>query len=71
MTTFQIGQTYSTRSACDHDCIVSVTVSARTAQTIKTTVYGKAKTLRVAVYNGVECVKPWGSFSMAPIVSAA
>ena len=27
-------------------------------------------TLRVYVYEGVERVKPWGSYSMAPIVSA-
>jgi hypothetical protein len=26
--------------------------------------------LRVKVWNGVEQVKPWGTYSMAPIVSA-
>jgi len=64
---FEAGKTYSTRSVCDHNCIISVKVVGRTAKTIKT---DKGKTLRVYVYEGVERVKPWGSYSMAPIVSA-
>jgi hypothetical protein len=68
MTTFQAGKTYTTRSACDHNCVISLTVASRTAKSIKTT---DGKTLRVAEYNGAEFVKPWGSYSMAPIVRAA
>lgn len=67
MTTFQTGKTYATRSICDHDCIIRVAVASRTAKTIKT---ADGKTLRVSVYQGVEQVKPWGSYSMAPIVDA-
>jgi hypothetical protein len=67
MTTFQAGKTYTTRSACDHDCVIRVTVASRTAKTIKTEA---GKTLRIGVYQGVEFVKPWGSYSMAPIVNA-
>jgi len=67
MTKFEAGKTYSTRSVCDHDCIIRVTVAKRTAKTITTT---EGKTLRIAEYNGVEQVKPWGSYSMAPIVGA-
>lgn len=66
--TFQAGSTYSTRSPCDHDCVIRVTVASRTAKTIKT---AAGKTLRIGVYQGVEFVKPWGTYSMAPIVSAA
>jgi hypothetical protein len=33
-TTFNVGQTYSTRSICDHECIHSVTIVARTAKTV-------------------------------------
>lgn len=70
MSKFQAGKTYATRSACDHDCIIRVAVIRRTAKTITATVRGEEKTLRVSEYDGVEQVKPWGSFSMAPIVSA-
>ncbi len=68
MATFQIGKTYKTRSICDHDCIIAVHVESRTAKTIKTPT---GKVLRISVFEGVERVKPWGSYSMAPVVSAA
>lgn len=69
MKTFEAGKTYFTRSVCDHDCLVKVAVVSRTAKTIKT---ADGKSLRVAVsYDGTrEQVKPWGSYSMAPIVGA-
>lgn len=68
MSKFIDGKTYTTRSACDHDCIISVTVAKRTAKTITTT---DGKTLRISTdHSGAECVKPWGSFSMAPVVRA-
>ena len=67
MTTFQVGKTYATRSICDHNCIIRVCVASRTAKTIKT---ADGKTLRVNVYNGTEQVKPWGAYSMAPIIGA-
>lgn len=67
---FETGKTYFTRSACDHNCIISVTVAERTAKTIKT---AAGKTLRIGSYkiDGAEFVKPWGSYSMAPIVTAS
>ena len=34
MTKFEIGKTYSMRSICDHDCVWTYTVTARTAKTI-------------------------------------
>ena len=68
MTTFQVGKTYTTRSACDHNCVFSVVVASRTAKTIKT---ADGKTLRIGMYDGAEFVKPMGSYSMAPIVCAS
>jgi hypothetical protein len=68
MSKFQAGKTYQTRSICDSEQIIAVTVAKRTAKTIKTT---GGKTLRVGQYDGVEFVRPWGNYSMAPIVRAA
>jgi hypothetical protein len=64
---FVTGNTYQTRSIGDSQCIVSVTVAKRTAKTITTE---RGKTLRIAERNGVEFVKPWGTYSMAPMVGA-
>lgn len=68
--TFEAGKTYTTRSVCDHDCVISVTIQKRTAKTVTAEVRGEVKTFRVAVYDGAEFIKPWGSYSMAPIVRA-
>jgi hypothetical protein len=72
MNTFQVGRTYTTRSIGDHECIITVTVVARTAKTIKANLgpHRGIKTLRIGTRDGAECVKPWGSFSMAPTVQA-
>ena len=67
MNTFQAGKTYATRSACDHDCIIRVTIAKRTAKTVTTEA---GKTFRISEYCGVEQVRPWGVYSMAPIVGA-
>ena len=67
MTKFETGQTYFTRSVADYDTIVRVTVAKRTDKTIVTAAGDR---LRINVWNDVEQVKPWGSFSMAPIVGA-
>ena len=66
--TFEAGKTYTGRSVCDHDCIISVSVAKRTAKSIRTT---EGKTLRIAVsFDGEEYVMPWGRYSMAPMVRA-
>lgn len=68
---FAVGSIYTTRSACDHACVISVSVLSRTAKTIKADCGHRGiRTLRIAEYDGVEFVKPWGSYSMAPVVSA-
>ncbi len=67
MATFKTGNSYSTRSICDHDCKISITVASRTKCFVKTT---DGKRLKVTEYNGAETVKPWGTYSMAPIITA-
>lgn len=68
---FETGKTYTTRSACDHNCIFSIKVVSRTAKTIKTVdKFGEPRTYRVSVSGGVERVS-MGSYSMAPGFSAA
>lgn len=70
MIKFEAGKTYSTRSICDHDCVISVTIEKRTAKTVTATFRGEQKTFRVGEYDGAEFIKPWGSYSMAPVIRA-
>jgi hypothetical protein len=67
MTKFETGKTYYTRSVADYDTIVRVTVAKRTDKTIVTAAGDR---LKIKVWDGIEQVKPWGSYSMAPIVGA-
>ncbi len=67
MNTFQAGRTYQTRSICDSECLIRATIAKRTAKTVTT---ADGKTFRISVYEGVEQFKPWGSYSMAPAISA-
>jgi hypothetical protein len=67
---FQVGRSYYTRSIGDADCIISLAVIGRTAKTIKAKTARGIQTFRVSEYAGVEQVKPWGSYSMAPILGA-
>jgi len=67
MVKFYAGKTYQTRSVCDADTIIRVTVAKRTDKMIVTST---GERLRIKVWQDVEQVKPWGSYSMAPIVSA-
>ncbi len=70
MKKFEIGKTYTMRSACDHNCSWSYTVTARTASTITVTDGKEVKKLRInntlSNWNKAETVKPLGSYSMAP-----
>jgi hypothetical protein len=71
MAKFEAGKYYSTRSACDHECVITIQVVKRTAKTIVADCgYRGVKRLRISERDGVETVKPWGSYSMAPMISA-
>jgi hypothetical protein len=64
---FQVGKTYETSSIGDSNCKIAETIVARTTSTVTT---AKGKKFRISEYNGVEQFKPWGSYSMAPILAA-
>jgi hypothetical protein len=64
---FEVGKSYATRSIVNSDHWVRITVAKRTAKFLTTT---EGKRLGISIYNGVEQVKPWGSYSMCPIVGA-
>jgi hypothetical protein len=70
MTKFEVGKTYATRSIGDHNCIFSFTILARTAKTVTVTVHGKTVRRGLSLWNGVEQFKPFGSYSMAAVISA-
>ena len=72
---FEVGKTYYTRSICNHDCVITGKVLRRTAATVTMEVRGEGvKTLRISkglsAMCGAEAVKPWGSYSMAPTLTA-
>ncbi len=64
---FQVNKTYYTRSICDSDCIYKITIQSRTSKTIKT---DDDQVLRIKVRDSVEFVKPFGTYSMSPIITA-
>jgi hypothetical protein len=64
---FEAGQTYATRSICDADMVISIKVVSRTAKRLKTE---DGKTLGIYEYEGIEQVRPWGRYSMCPIIGA-
>ena len=74
MKRFEIGKTYTCRSICNHDCVWSYTVTARTAKTITVTDGKQESRMRISAkvseYRGAESVYPLGQYSMAPILSA-
>jgi hypothetical protein len=70
-TQFEVGKTYQTRSICDHDCIYSFTILARTAKTITTKVHGNTVRRGLTIWNDVEEFKPFGSYSMCAIIRAS
>jgi len=72
MIQFKTGSVYRTRSPGDHDCILDYKIISRTAKTLKSfdKMTNEVKTYRISVWENVEQFKPWGSFSMCPIMSA-
>lgn len=70
--TFQVGKTYSTRSACDYDCVFSWTVISRTAKRmVLEDRHGHQKTVGIGRYytGDMESAKPQGTFSMCPVIT--
>ncbi len=73
MMKFETGKTYAVSSICDHDCIYTATILKRTVATVTANIGGRGvKTFRIGKsYDGAECFKPLGSYSMAPTIRAA
>lgn len=75
MKTFEIGKTYTTRSAGDHNCIWSFTITARTAATVTAVDdQGAEKKYRInkrlTACRDAETILPLGNYSMCPVLSA-
>lgn len=74
MRKFEIGNQYSMRSICDHECVWTYTVTARTESTITITDGKEVKTCRIvkdlSQYRNAETVRPLGKYSMCPLLSA-
>lgn len=74
MKTFEIGNKYSMRSICDHDCVWTYEVVKRTAATITITDGKQTKTCRInkrsSEYRNAETIYPLGQYSMCPSLSA-
>jgi len=68
---FNAGQTYSTRSVCNHDCVFSFTILRRTAKSIWTEVDGQVVRRAIEVYQGEETFYPFGHYSMCAIIGAS
>lgn len=74
MRQFEIGKTYTMRSACDHECVWEYTVTKRTKSTITITDGEKTKTCRInkaiSEWDNTETIHPLGQYSMAPSLRA-
>lgn len=69
-TKFIVGQTYSQSFIGDSQLFVHFTIKARTAKSVTVEVDGKTVRRGLKSWYGVEQFKPFGSYSMAMIVSA-
>jgi len=71
MIKFEIGKTYSTRSACDYDCIFSFKVLDRSAKFVTVEdKHGHVRRCGVKNAPDYEWTFPQGTYSMAPVISA-
>ncbi len=74
MKKFEVGKTYNMTSICDHNCIWTYTVTARTAQTITITDGKNVQKCRIdkkiSEYRNTETVYPLGKYSMCPSLTA-
>lgn len=68
---FNVGQTYSARSICDHDCIFSFTILARTAKQVTVKVNGNIVKRGIKIWDNVEEFSPFGNYSMLVSVLAS
>lgn len=74
MKKFEVGKEYSMASVCDHNCVWTYTVTARTAQTITISDGEKVQECRInkkiSEYCDTETIYPFGRYSMCPSLTA-
>lgn len=74
MTRFEVGKTYRHNWIGDADLFDDWTVTKRTATTITINNGRETRVCRInkglSEYNGCECVKPYGGYSMSPTLRA-
>lgn len=67
---FLPGRTYQARSACDHDCVFTFEVTARSKSFVTLKSSFGVRRRKITVRDGVEQCDPLGQYSMAPIIRA-
>jgi len=70
---FEVGETYTTRSVCDYDCIFSYEVVRRTAKSVWVKARdGEIVRRAVKVFPNTEeeTIFPEGYYSMCPVLKA-
>lgn len=68
---FEVSKSYFMRSVTDYQCVWTYQVIKRTAKTLTLQAEdGKTTTHRISEHEDIEQVKPLGSYSMCPILSA-
>lgn len=71
MKKFIVGREYTARSACDYNCIFRFVVTRRTEKSVWISEHGETPQRRVIdVYGDEETIRPYGNYSMAPILGA-
>ena len=76
MKKFEVGKRYEMRSVCNHDCVWRFVVISRTDKTIRLLEERESQPIMcrikkaISEHRNCESVMPFGSYSMAPILSA-
>lgn len=71
MNTFKVGDQVSARSMADYDCIFRFEITARTTHFVTFRYFDELKRAKVKIdRDGNEYFLPFGSYSMAAIVTA-
>lgn len=68
---FQVGRTYQVRSICDYECIFSFVILSRTEKTVSIRAHNNVRRRKIRLVDGVECIDPFGRYSMSPVLRAA
>ncbi|MFP3041907.1 hypothetical protein LQZ19_08800 [Treponema primitia] len=73
MKQFEVGKTYKTRLAGDHNLEVTAEILGRTPSTVIALIDGETKgrfKISLDRFSTEEMIRPFGRYSMAPIISA-